>query len=177
MEGRYDVGGWRGSGLSESQSVKSFLRGRRAFEFLRLGHPGYFKCFALPRGSCQATASLIGAPLRKPIKTGCLMRPDAAADVESGTSTFDILTDHSTTLATGTLDRNRNHTRIHTAVSRCINTLADMSRRAPNPAAERAAQNTQTIKGLLKLEGNKTCADCKRNKRESSSSTTCVTAT
>lgn len=39
-----------------------------------------------------------------------------------------------------------------------------MSRRAPNPAAERAAQNTQTIKGLLKLEGNKTCADCKRNK-------------
>lgn len=41
-----------------------------------------------------------------------------------------------------------------------------MSRRAPNPAAERAAQNTQTIKGLLKLEGNKTCADCKRNKRK-----------
>jgi hypothetical protein len=40
-----------------------------------------------------------------------------------------------------------------------------MSRRPPNPAAERAAQNTQTIKSLLKLEGNKTCADCKRNKR------------
>ncbi|KAF4637210.1 hypothetical protein G7Y89_g873 [Cudoniella acicularis] len=39
-----------------------------------------------------------------------------------------------------------------------------MSRRAPNPAAERAAQNTQTIKNLLKLDGNKTCADCKRNK-------------
>ncbi|KAK0120146.1 hypothetical protein ONS95_011553 [Cadophora gregata] len=39
-----------------------------------------------------------------------------------------------------------------------------MSRRPPNPAAERAAQNTQTIKSLLKLEGNKTCADCKRNK-------------
>ncbi|CAL3969436.1 unnamed protein product [Diplocarpon coronariae] len=39
-----------------------------------------------------------------------------------------------------------------------------MSRRAPNPAAERAAQNTQTIKSLLKLEGNKTCSDCKRNK-------------
>ncbi|KAE8453344.1 hypothetical protein EG329_011412 [Mollisiaceae sp. DMI_Dod_QoI] len=39
-----------------------------------------------------------------------------------------------------------------------------MSRRTPNPAAERAAQNTQTIKSLLKLEGNKTCADCKRNK-------------
>jgi len=41
-----------------------------------------------------------------------------------------------------------------------------MSRRPPNPAAERAAQNTQTIKSLLKLEGNKTCADCKRNKRK-----------
>lgn len=40
-----------------------------------------------------------------------------------------------------------------------------MSRRPPNPNAERAAQNTQTIKSLLKLEGNKTCADCKRNKR------------
>ncbi|KAF6239958.1 hypothetical protein HO173_001566 [Letharia columbiana] len=40
-----------------------------------------------------------------------------------------------------------------------------MSRRAPpNPAAERAAQNQQTIKTLLKLEGNKSCADCKRNK-------------
>ncbi|KAL8764912.1 MAG: hypothetical protein Q9203_006824 [Teloschistes exilis] len=39
-----------------------------------------------------------------------------------------------------------------------------MSRRPPNPAAERAAQNQQTIKTLLKLEGNKSCADCKRNK-------------
>ncbi|KAL9127484.1 MAG: hypothetical protein Q9175_007724 [Cornicularia normoerica] len=40
-----------------------------------------------------------------------------------------------------------------------------MSRRAPpNAAAERAAQNQQTIKTLLKLEGNKGCADCKRNK-------------
>ncbi|KAI9759258.1 MAG: hypothetical protein M4579_002467 [Chaenotheca gracillima] len=39
-----------------------------------------------------------------------------------------------------------------------------MSRRAPNPAADRAAQNQATIKNLLKLEGNKTCADCKRNK-------------
>ncbi|KAL9024974.1 MAG: hypothetical protein Q9196_006121, partial [Gyalolechia fulgens] len=39
-----------------------------------------------------------------------------------------------------------------------------MSRRPPNPAAERAAQNQQTIKTLLKLEGNKGCADCKRNK-------------
>ncbi|KLU86374.1 stromal membrane-associated protein 1 [Magnaporthiopsis poae ATCC 64411] len=39
-----------------------------------------------------------------------------------------------------------------------------MSRRAPNPAAERAAQNQQTIKSLLKLEANKICADCKRNK-------------
>jgi stromal membrane-associated protein len=41
-----------------------------------------------------------------------------------------------------------------------------MSRRAPNPAADRAAQNSQTIKSLLKLEGNKVCADCKRNKRK-----------
>ena len=42
-----------------------------------------------------------------------------------------------------------------------------MSRRAPpNAAAERAAQNQQTIKTLLKLEGNKSCADCKRNKRK-----------
>lgn len=40
-----------------------------------------------------------------------------------------------------------------------------MSRRVPNPAADRAAQNQQTIKTLLKLEGNKICADCKRNKR------------
>ena len=40
-----------------------------------------------------------------------------------------------------------------------------MSRRPPNPAAERAAQNQQTIKSLLKLEANKICADCKRNKR------------
>ncbi|KAL4955290.1 hypothetical protein BDW69DRAFT_121585 [Aspergillus filifer] len=36
-----------------------------------------------------------------------------------------------------------------------------MSRRA-NPA--QAAQNQQTIKALLRLEPNKTCADCKRNK-------------
>ena len=44
-----------------------------------------------------------------------------------------------------------------------------MSRRvAPNPAAERAAQNQATIKSLLKLESNKVCADCKRNKRASS---------
>jgi len=39
-----------------------------------------------------------------------------------------------------------------------------MSRRPPNPAAERAAQNQQMIKNLLKLEPNKVCADCKRNK-------------
>ncbi|KAI5290465.1 hypothetical protein KEM52_000438 [Ascosphaera acerosa] len=40
-----------------------------------------------------------------------------------------------------------------------------MYRRSNNPAAERAAaQNQATIKGLLKLEGNKVCADCKRNK-------------
>ena len=40
-----------------------------------------------------------------------------------------------------------------------------MSRRVANPAAERAAQNQQTIKNLLKLECNKICADCKRTKR------------
>ncbi|KAK0708349.1 putative GTPase activating protein for Arf-domain-containing protein [Lasiosphaeris hirsuta] len=39
-----------------------------------------------------------------------------------------------------------------------------MSRRPPNPGAERAAQNLVTIKALLKLEANKVCADCKRNK-------------
>lgn len=39
-----------------------------------------------------------------------------------------------------------------------------MSRR-PNPAADRAEQNRATLKNLVKLEGNKTCADCKRNKR------------
>ncbi|MCJ1273246.1 hypothetical protein MMC21_001036 [Puttea exsequens] len=40
-----------------------------------------------------------------------------------------------------------------------------MSRRAPTSAAtERAAQNQQTIKTLLKIESNKSCADCKRNK-------------
>ncbi|KAF7560580.1 hypothetical protein G7046_g3556 [Stylonectria norvegica] len=39
-----------------------------------------------------------------------------------------------------------------------------MSRRVANPAAERAAQNQATIKSLLKLEPNKVCADCKRNK-------------
>ena len=36
-----------------------------------------------------------------------------------------------------------------------------MSRRP----ADKAAQHQQTIKGLLKLEANKNCADCKRNKR------------
>lgn len=40
-----------------------------------------------------------------------------------------------------------------------------MSRRVqPNAAQERAAQNQQTIKTLLKIEANKSCADCKRNK-------------
>ncbi|KAK7742281.1 ARF GAP with effector function(s) [Cytospora paraplurivora] len=39
-----------------------------------------------------------------------------------------------------------------------------MSRRPPNPAAERAAKNTATLKSLVKLEPNKICADCKRNK-------------
>ncbi|GAB1215218.1 hypothetical protein ATERTT37_004404 [Aspergillus terreus] len=36
-----------------------------------------------------------------------------------------------------------------------------MSRRA---TPSQAAQNQQTIKNLLKLDYNKTCADCKRNK-------------
>lgn len=38
-----------------------------------------------------------------------------------------------------------------------------MSRRL-NPGADRAAQNQQTLKSLVKLESNKSCADCKRNK-------------
>ena len=38
-----------------------------------------------------------------------------------------------------------------------------MSRRS-TPGSDRAAQNAQTIKTLLKLDGNKVCADCKRNK-------------
>ncbi|KAL1609882.1 ARF GAP with effector function(s) [Paraconiothyrium brasiliense] len=38
-----------------------------------------------------------------------------------------------------------------------------MSRR-PNPAADRAEQNRQTLKSLVKIEANKSCADCKRNK-------------
>lgn len=37
-----------------------------------------------------------------------------------------------------------------------------MSRR---PEANRAAQNQQTLKSLVKLESNKSCADCKKNKR------------
>ena len=38
-----------------------------------------------------------------------------------------------------------------------------MSRR---PTPSQAAQNQQTIKNLLKLDCNKICADCKRNKRK-----------
>lgn len=47
------------------------------------------------------------------------------------------------------------------------NNKITMSRRPPNPAAERAAKNQATIKSLLKLEPNKMCSDCKRNKRMS----------
>lgn len=47
-----------------------------------------------------------------------------------------------------------------------------MSSRGGNAAAERAAQNQQTIKTLLKLDANKNCADCKRNKRDLLISTT-----
>ncbi|KAI9673006.1 MAG: hypothetical protein M1817_003170 [Caeruleum heppii] len=39
-----------------------------------------------------------------------------------------------------------------------------MSRRPVNPPPDRGEKNQQTIKTLLKLEGNKSCADCKRNK-------------
>lgn len=42
------------------------------------------------------------------------------------------------------------------------NSSAAMPRRVP---PDRAAQNQQTVKNLLKLEANKICADCKRNKR------------
>lgn len=38
-----------------------------------------------------------------------------------------------------------------------------MSRR-PNPALDRAEANRATLKNLVKIEGNKSCADCKRNK-------------
>ncbi|GAM89878.1 hypothetical protein ANO11243_079180 [Dothideomycetidae sp. 11243] len=38
-----------------------------------------------------------------------------------------------------------------------------MSRR-PVVGADKAAQNQQTLKQLVKLEGNKSCADCKKNK-------------
>ncbi|KAH0168289.1 hypothetical protein KCU67_g3542, partial [Aureobasidium melanogenum] len=37
-----------------------------------------------------------------------------------------------------------------------------MSRRPAGP--DRTMQNQQTLKSLVKLEGNKSCADCKRNK-------------
>lgn len=56
----------------------------------------------------------------------------------------------------------RNHSR---PIFPTRNNYYTMSRRAPNPAAERAAQNQATIKNLLKLEPNKVCADCKKNKR------------
>jgi hypothetical protein len=45
-----------------------------------------------------------------------------------------------------------------------IRVVKIMSRR---PTPGQAAQNSQTIKSLLKLEHNKICADCKRNKRQS----------
>ncbi len=45
-----------------------------------------------------------------------------------------------------------------------------MSRRPPpNEKAAQAAQNQATIKQLLRLDSNKVCADCKRNKRMSPS--------
>lgn len=45
-----------------------------------------------------------------------------------------------------------------------FDSLRIMSRRV---TPGQAAQNQQTIKNLLKLEPNKICADCKRNKRQS----------
>lgn len=39
-----------------------------------------------------------------------------------------------------------------------------MNRNRASAPADRAAQNAQTLKALVKLEGNKVCADCKRNK-------------
>jgi stromal membrane-associated protein len=42
-----------------------------------------------------------------------------------------------------------------------LTSTVSMSRR---PGNDRAAQNAQTLKALVKLEGNKVCADCKRNK-------------
>lgn len=39
-----------------------------------------------------------------------------------------------------------------------------MNRSRPAAANDRAAQNAQTLKALVKLESNKVCADCKRNK-------------
>lgn len=39
-----------------------------------------------------------------------------------------------------------------------------MSRRPPAPGADKAEQNRATLKALVKLESNKSCADCKRNK-------------
>ncbi|KAK5166918.1 ARF GAP with effector function(s) [Saxophila tyrrhenica] len=39
-----------------------------------------------------------------------------------------------------------------------------MSRRPPPAGADRSEQNRATLKQLVKLESNKSCADCKRNK-------------
>jgi stromal membrane-associated protein len=39
-----------------------------------------------------------------------------------------------------------------------------MSRRPPAPGGDRTEQNRATLKQLVKLESNKSCADCKRNK-------------
>lgn len=40
-----------------------------------------------------------------------------------------------------------------------------MSRRPAAQGANKTAENAQTLKTLVKIESNKTCADCKRNKR------------
>lgn len=48
---------------------------------------------------------------------------------------------------------------------RVAHTIPTTMSRRPNPAADRAEQNRQTLKSLVKIEANKSCADCKRNKR------------
>jgi hypothetical protein len=101
----------------------------------------------------------------------------------NGEGTFDdsgtnkVTLQHALTTTTFKTDICAQNYRLHTSssvsfllgtVNNTIQTAHDntptMSRR-PNPAADRAEQNRATLKNLVKLEGNKTCSDCKRNKR------------
>jgi hypothetical protein len=118
-----------------------------------------------------STASLMAFDRGTPavLISGCLMRPYHPE--QCGIRNFYL--DRSITAPLPLQEHQIGFATAHHTFCRLVQiTQVDMSRRAPNPAAERAAQNTQTIKGLLKLEGNKTCADCKRNKREPSSPST-----